>query len=129
MDKIGKVTGIGGVFIKAADCEGLKNWYQTQLGIPVDAYGWSFFWKDAEGKDCLTQWSLFEQRSTYFDPSDKPMMINYRVDNLAALLENLKEANITLVGEPQSYDYGKFAWILDPEGNKIELWEPIDSGF
>lgn len=126
---IKRVTGIGGVFFKCENPKQINEWYKTHLGIPAGDYGWSFEWKDKEGNDGMTQWSAFDAKTNYFSPSEKPFMMNYRVDNLEALLEVLKEEGVTIVGEMQSYDYGKFGWILDPEGNKIELWEPNDSGF
>lgn len=121
-----RVTGLGGFFFKCDDANATKEWYKTHLGIPVDQYGWNFQWKDNEGKDGSTQWSPFPATTKYFEPSQKQFMMNFRVDNLAALLEVLKEEGVTIVGEMESYDYGNFGWILDPEGNKIELWEPKD---
>jgi predicted enzyme related to lactoylglutathione lyase len=126
---IKRVTGIGGFFFKSENPDATKEWYKNHLGIPTDAYGWTFWWKDKDGKDCSTQWSPFESETKYFEPSEKQFMMNYRVDNLEALLAVLKEEGVTIVGEMQSFDYGKFGWILDPEGNKIELWEPIDKAF
>ena len=119
-----RVTGIGGFFFKSENPEAIRNWYRDHLGIPVNPYGWTFEWKDQEGNDGATQWSPFEANTKYFAPSEKQFMMNYRVDNLEALLEALKEEGVTVVGEMESHDYGKFGWILDPEGNKIELWEP-----
>ncbi|WP_370640691.1 VOC family protein [Flavobacterium sp. SM15] len=121
-----RVTGIGGFFFKCDDPSATKEWYKNHLGIPVDQYGWSFKWKDQQGNDCLTQWSPFDANTKYFEPSQKQFMMNFRVENLAVLLEVLKEEGVTVVGEMESYDYGNFGWILDPEGNKIELWEPKD---
>jgi D-3-phosphoglycerate dehydrogenase len=124
-----RVTGIGGVFFKSKDSKELVAWYGKHLGLKTDDYGASFWWKDAEGNDCMTQWSPFADDTTYFSPSEKQFMQNFRVENLDRLLAQLREENVTIVGEPQSFDYGKFAWILDPEGNKIELWEPADAAF
>ncbi|MGX7668841.1 VOC family protein [Flavobacterium pedocola] len=124
-----RVTGIGGFFFKCEDPNAAKEWYKNRLGIPVDQYGWSFWWKDQEGKDCMTQWSPFGADTKYFEPSQKQFMMNFRVENLEALLEVLKEEGVTIVGDMQTYDYGKFGWIMDPEGNKIELWEPVDKTF
>ena len=123
------VTGLGGFFFKSENPKLLKSWYATHLGLPVDDYGWSFWWKDSNGRDAMTQWSPFEAGTHYFDPSEKPYMINYRVDNLERLLQKLKQEGVTIVGEIETFEYGRFGWIMDPEGNKIELWEPIDSGF
>ncbi len=124
-----RVTGLGGFFFKCEDPNAIKEWYATHLGIPVDSYGWTFWWKDKDGNECSTQWSPFEAKTNYFAPSEKPFMMNYRVHDLEALLKVLKEEGVTIVGEMETYDYGKFGWIVDPEGNKIELWEPIDSAF
>lgn len=124
-----RVTGLGGFFFKTQDPDMIKTWYKEHLGIPTDQYGWTFWWKDREGKDASTQWSPFSEDTTYFEPSTKPFMMNFRVADLVGLLEVLKEEGVTIVGEMQEFDYGKFAWILDPEGNKIELWEPVDAAF
>lgn len=124
-----RVTGIGGFFFKSENPEKLRDWYRDHLGLPTDDYGCTFWWKDKEGDDCSTQWSAFEERTTYFEPSKKDFMQNFRVRNLEALLEQLKEEGVTVIGEMETYDYGKFGWILDLEGNKIELWEPIDQAF
>ena len=126
---IKRVTGLGGFFFKCDDPNATRDWYKTHLGIPTDQYGWTFWWKDKDGNDCSTQWSPFPTETKYFEPSQKPFMMNFRVDNLEALLEVLKEEGVTIVGEMESYDYGKFGWILDPDGNKIELWEPVDKAF
>jgi len=127
--KIKRVTGVGGLFFKCENPEKLKMWYQIHLGFNTDDWGCTFWWKDLENKSASTQWSPFKKETTYFKPSKKDFMFNYRVHNLKELLKKLKEEKITVVGELEEYDYGKFAWILDPEGNKIELWEPIDSAF
>jgi D-3-phosphoglycerate dehydrogenase len=124
-----RVTGIGGVFFKATNPKELVAWYGKHLGLITDEYGSTFWWKDKNGKDCSTQWSPFKEDTTYFQPSEKQFMQNFRVANLEVLLQKLALEGITIVGEMESYDYGKFGWILDPEGNKIELWEPFDSAF
>lgn len=124
-----RVTGLGGFFFKTKDPDAIKNWYKEHLGIPVDQYGWTFWWKDENGNKCSTQWSPFKEDTKYFSPSDKPFMMNFRVADLEGLLEVLRDEGVTVVGEMETYDYGKFGWILDPEGNKIELWEPVDSAF
>ncbi|SCY22959.1 D-isomer specific 2-hydroxyacid dehydrogenase, catalytic domain [Flavobacterium caeni] len=124
-----RVTGIGGFFFKSQNPTALKDWYGQHLGLNVDQWGCTFWWKDAQGNDCSTQWSPFADDTKYFDPSEKQFMQNFRVHDLDGLLDKLRAAGVTLVGTPEAYDYGKFAWILDPEGNKIELWEPIDSAF
>ena len=124
-----RVTGLGGVFFKCQDPKQLKEWYKNHLGIPVDDYGWTFWWKNSDGADCCTQWSPFEAETKYFNPSTKEFMINYRVENLEQLLIDLAAEGVTIAGKMETYDYGKFGWIVDPEGNKIELWEPIDKIF
>lgn len=124
-----RVTGIGGVFFKSENPSQLRDWYKKHLGLNTDNYGWSFWWKDKEGNDALTQWSPFAANTTYFQPSEKQFMQNFRVHDLDSLLVKLKEEGVTIVGEPEAFDYGKFGWILDPEGNKIELWEPNDRAF
>jgi len=124
-----RVTGLGGFFFKTKNPDKIKQWYGKHLGLPIDDYGCTFWWKDNEGKKCTTQWSPFKEDSNYFQPSDKPFMMNFRVENLEVLLQTLKDEGVAVIGEIEVYDYGKFGWILDPEGHKIELWEPIDSAF
>jgi D-3-phosphoglycerate dehydrogenase len=124
-----RVTGIGGFFFKSKNSKELVAWYGKHLGLKTDAYGATFWWKDKEGSDCSTQWSPFAEDTSYFAPSEKEFMQNFRVHNLEQLLITLKAEGVTIVGEMESYDYGKFGWILDPEGNKIELWQPIDAAF
>jgi len=123
-----KVTGIGGVFFKCEDPERTKTWYEQNLGIESDQYGGKFVWRDRDdaSKECLTAWSPMPSSTNYYDPSKSEFMINYRVDNLDGLLAELKSAGVEIVGEPETYEYGKFAWIIDPDGRKVELWEPID---
>lgn len=124
-----RVTGIGGLFFKTKDPKGSKDWYKKHLGFNTDDYGATFWWNDKDGNDCSTQWSPFKDDTTYFQPSKKDFMFNYRVEDLEALLKVLKTEGVTIVGDMETYDYGKFAWILDNEGHKIELWQPIDSAF
>ncbi len=124
-----RVTGLGGFFFKCEDPDQVKDWYKKHLGIPTDQYGWTFWWKDKKGNDCSTQWSPMNQDTKYFKPSQKQFMMNFRVENLVELLSILKKEGVTVVGEIEEYEYGKFGWILDPEGNKLELWEPIDKAF
>lgn len=124
-----RVTGIGGFFFKSKDYKKLVAWYGKHLGLKTDQYGSTFWWKDNDGNDCSTQWSPFSEDTTYFSPSEKQFMQNFRVENLEALLEKLKQEGVTIIGDMETYEYGKFGWILDPEGNKIELWEPIDRAF
>lgn len=126
-----KVTGIGGIFFKCKDSQKVKEWYNTHLGLNTDDYGAMFEWRDVEdsSKKCTTQWSPFKDTTTYFEPSTKDFMINYRVDNLEALVNQLKEEGVTVLDNIETYDYGKFVHILDNEGNKIQLWEPVDEAF
>ncbi|MES1214193.1 MAG: VOC family protein [Bacteroidota bacterium] len=123
-----KVTGIGGVFFKCKDPNKMKEWYNTHLGLGAGAYGATFEWRedaDPEKKGSTT-WNPFSETTKYFEPSAKDFMINYRVENLEALVEELKKEGVTIVDTIESYDYGKFVHILDMEGNKIQLWEPKD---
>lgn len=120
-----KVTGIGGVFFKCKDPNAVNEWYKTHLGFDTTPYGTSFEWLEKDtGNKGITQWNLFPESSTYFEPSDKDFMINYRVDDLESLVEELKKQGVVIVDEIESYDYGKFVHILDIEGNKIQLWQP-----
>ena len=124
-----RVTGLGGFFFKTKDPDAIKNWYKKHLGIPTDRYGWTFWWKDKDGNDCATQWSPMNSDTSYFKPSKSEFMMNFRVENLVELLEVLKKEGVTVVGEIEEFEYGKFGWILDPDGNKLELWEPVDEAF
>lgn len=123
-----RVTGIGGIFFKAGNPEKIKEWYKKHLGLDTDQYGTNFEWR--QGADPaqygFTQWSPFSQNTTYFEPSGKEFMINYRVENLETLVEELKKEGVIIVDEIETFDYGKFVHILDIEGNKLELWEPND---
>jgi predicted enzyme related to lactoylglutathione lyase len=125
-----KVTGIGGVFFKAADPKALAQWYQKHLGIEFgDQSYFSFEWINHNNPNVpgQTAFSFFKESTDHFQPSEKPFMINFRVKDLVELLAELKKENVQIVGEMQEFDgYGKFGWIMDPDGNKIELWEPID---
>lgn len=131
VNKNKKVTGIGGIFFKCKSPEKMKSWYSKHLGLVTNEYGSVFEFRktDTPQKKAYTVWSPFEEDTEYFDPSDKEFMVNYRVENLVELLEELRAARIEIVGEIETYEYGKFAHILDPEGNKIELWEPVDQVF
>jgi predicted enzyme related to lactoylglutathione lyase len=137
-----RVTGIGGIFFKSEDPARLYAWYEKHLGIKAatDGSGAIFPWStpqeetDANSSDDLkansggmTVWSIFPRSTKYFDPSSSPFMINYCVENLDALLEELKKEGVTIDPRREDYDYGRFAWIMDPDGNRIELWEPRSS--
>ncbi len=121
-----KVTGIGGIFFKCKDATKMGEWYKEHLGIDAGPYGASFEWReDADpAKKGLTQWTPFAETTKYFDPSTKDFMINYRVENLEALVEELKKEGVTIVDTIEGSEYGKFVHIVDVEGNKVQLWEP-----
>ncbi len=123
-----RVTGIGGIFFKCKDPGKLKEWYKTHLGIDANEYGATFEWKESadSSKNGSTQWSPFAETTKYFEPSQKDFMINYRVAHLEALVEELKKEGVMVLDKMETYDYGKFVHIMDLEGNKIELWEPIE---
>ena len=123
-----KVTGIGGIFFKCKDPKKMTEWYQKNLGLNTNPYGATFEWyEEADStKKGQTQWTPFPETTKYFEPSTKDFMINYRVENLEALVEELKTNGVTIVDSIESYDYGKFVHILDAEGNKVQLWEPKD---
>jgi len=125
-----KVTGIGGVFFKATAPKELAQWYATHLGIPLEAWGGAIFdWgRDQEVQTAkgVTVWHLAEADGDWFSPSTSQVMINYRVDDLVALLAQLNAAGIETIKGPDEEFNGLFAWVMDPEGNKVELWEPRD---
>ncbi len=126
-----KVTGIGGIFFKCQDVNKMKDWYGSNLGLVTNEYGSVFEFRSSDepqNKGYLN-WSPMNEDTKYFKPSDKEFMINYRVENIESLVEELKESGVTVLDEIASYEYGKFVHILDPENNKIELWEPIDASF
>ncbi len=125
-----KVTGIGGIFFKADNPTELGKWCQENLGVLVDDDGFTMFhWREADAPERTGQtiWSLFPKETHYFDPSPASCMINYQVANLERMLAQLREAGVTITGEVVE-EYGRFAWVMDPEGNKIELWEPTVPG-
>ncbi|MEW6361580.1 MAG: VOC family protein [Pyrinomonadaceae bacterium] len=128
-----KVTGIGGIFFKSQkDHKALAAWYRDHLGLNLEVWGGAILrWpNDAADDGGLTVWSVAAPDSKWFAPSDSNFMINYRVDDLDEMLLQLKESGVEIVSGPESHENGKFAWIMDPDGNKIELWEPkaMDSG-
>lgn len=129
--KNNKVTGIGGVFFKCKHPQKTKDWYATNLGLKTDEYGALFESRNTNKPEQKTylQWSPFQEDTTYFSPSEKEFMINYRVGDLEALEKELKAAGVTILDEIETFEYGKFLHILDPDGNKIELWEPVDEVF
>lgn len=123
-----RVTGIGGIFFKCKDPKKLREWYQSHLGLNTNQYGTVFEWYQGadSSKKGFSQWSPFSETTKYFEPSTKEFMINYRVENLATLIEELKKQGVTVTDTLQTVEYGKFVHIMDIEGNKIELWEPND---
>lgn len=123
------ITGIGGIFFKSKNPEQLKQWYRTHLGLKLNDYGAMFAQGYGSDRKEYLQWSPMPETTDYFKPSDQPFMINFRVQELEALVAQLKAADVPIVDEIATYEYGKFVHVLDPEGNNIELWEPIDSAF
>ena len=124
-----KVTGIGGILFKCKDPGKMNEWYKTHLGFETSSYGTSFEWRQAEDptKKGSTQWCPFAETTKYFDPSTNNFMINYRVENLETLVEQLKMEGVTFVDNIEDSEYGKFVHIIDLEGNKVELWEPKEN--
>ena len=122
-----RVTGIGGIFFKARDPQKLQAWYRTHLGIDVQDWGGtSFRWRDDDTPERpgMTVWTVFPSSSKYFAPSEAPFMINYRVADLHAALADLRAAGCEVDAKTQDSEFGKFGWVMDPEGNRVELWEP-----
>jgi len=124
--KMKRVTGIGGIFFKCQDPEKVRDWYKTHLGLDMSPYGSKFDWREDgdSTKKGYTLWTPFPDKTKYFDPSGKDFMINYRVENIEALVEELKKEGVTVLDKIEAYEYGKFVHIVDLEGNKIELFEP-----
>ena len=129
--KMRKVTGIGGIFFKCKDPKIMREWYQKHLGLNTNQYGAVFEWR--QGADStrkgFTQWSPFGEKTKYFEPSTKDFMINYRVENLEALVDELKKEDVAIADKIETVEYGKFVHIIDVEGNKVELWEPNDIAY
>ncbi len=123
-----KVTNIGGIFFKSSNPASSREWYAKHLGFSTDKYGTIFEWRDLDApeKKGSTVWNAFASDTKYFQPSEKDFMINLRVEDLEWLLGELKKEGIEQIGKMQVYEYGKFAHIMDPDGNKLELWEAID---
>jgi predicted enzyme related to lactoylglutathione lyase len=122
-----RVTGIGGIFFKAKDAAALQAWYKRHLGIDVQEWGGTAFnWADSEGNATggSTIWSIGSNDGDQFAPSQAPFMINYRVEDLYALVEALKQEGCNVLEKIDDSEFGKFAWVIDPEGNKVELWQP-----
>ena len=122
-----RVTGIGGIFFKAKDAETLRAWYRRHLGLDIQEWGGvTFPWHEphAPGREGATVWTIFAGASTYFAPSSAPFMINYRVEDLRRVLADLRAEGCDVDERTEESEYGKFGWVMDPEGNRLELWEP-----
>lgn len=122
-----RVVGIGGIFIKAKDSTALRHWYSKHLGMDIDDWGGMIFnWNgpDTDGENVSTTWSIFDESSTYFSPSDRPFMVNYIVKDLHRVLADLRSEGCAVDEKTEASEYGNFGWVMDPEGNRIELWEP-----
>ena len=130
-DTIPKVTGIGGIFFRSKNPKEIREWYGKNLGLAIDDYGSPFEFRNANNPEAINylRWAPFDEETDYFTPSEKDFMINYRVHNIEGLVKKLRENGVTIVDSIEVFEYGKFVHIMDPEGNKIELWEPIDSYF
>jgi predicted enzyme related to lactoylglutathione lyase len=123
-----KVTGIGGIFMKTSDVAATRKWYQEMLGIDADPNwnGYAFQWREHDAPDTVGQtiWSLMPSTTKYFNPSTAPFMVNYRVKDVHAMIAQLRAAGAQVDDKIDESEYGKFGWVMDPEGNRIELWEP-----
>jgi len=126
-----KVTGIGGIFFKCEKPDKMKDWYAKNLGLKTNEYGALFEFRksDKPAEKGYLNWSPFDEDTDYFEPSDKDFMINYRVENIEELVAELEKNGVPVLDKIETYEYGKFVHILDPENNKIELWEPVDPVF
>ena len=129
VDTVPKVTGIGGIFFFSDNPAETHAWYNKNLGLEVDDYGAVFEFRNANNPSDINylRWGIFKTGNSYFSPSEKDFMINYRVQNIEGLVRRLKENGATVLDTIATYDYGKFVHVLDLDGNKLELWEPIDS--
>ena len=130
-DTTPRVTGIGGIFFFSDSPALAKKWYEKNLGLKINDYGSTFEYRNANDSSQINylQWAPFKNGSKYFSPSNKDFMINYRVQNIDGLVRKLKANNVIIVHSIETFDYGKFVHIVDAEGTKIELWEPVDSVF
>jgi predicted enzyme related to lactoylglutathione lyase len=126
-----RVTGIGGIFFKARDPKALGEWYRNHLGIDVQEWGGTAFrWNEPEAcPEGITVWSLFPADTKYFEPGSSPFMVNYRVADLAGILAALRAEGCNVDDKTETSEYGRFGWVVDPEGNRIELWEPPPGRF
>ena len=127
MSQPGRVVGIGGIFFKSANQKQMQEWYGKHLGLADSGYGVMLPWreKDNPENEQMTIWNIFPGNTNYFEPSPAPFMLNYIVDDLDALLDRLAKAGVRIDPKRQNESYGRFAWIYDPDGNKIELWQPL----
>lgn len=127
MSEKGRIIGIGGIFFKSENPQQMKDWYGQNLGLSDSGHGVMLPWREAENPDSeqMTVWSVFPGSTKYFEPSKASFMVNYIVDDLDALLDRLKAAGVNIDPKRQDESYGRFAWIYDPDGNKVELWQPI----
>ena len=120
-----RVTGIGGIFFKAKDPAKLREWYRQHLGIEAESWGFAFQWQDdPSSANGQTTWAPFPDETKYFAPSEKPFMINFRVADLNGLLTDLRAEGVEVEAKAEESEFGKFSWVMDPEGNRLELWEP-----
>jgi predicted enzyme related to lactoylglutathione lyase len=127
-----RVTGIGGIFFKATDPERLREWYRAHLGIDVQPWGgYAFEWQGGHAGEehGITVWNVFAADTQYFEPSKAAFMVNYRVEDLHALLGALRAEGCDVIDKVEESEFGRFGWVVDPEGNKIELWEPPPGRF
>ena len=124
-----RVRGVGGIFFKAVDPERLSKWYRDILGLPIEPFGGAFFrWSQLDAsKGAGTVFSPFKSDTEYFSPSEKPFMFNFVVDDLDAMLKQARDAGAVVDDKITEESYGKFGWIMDPEGNRIELWQPLET--
>jgi len=118
-----KVIGFGGIFLRCRNVEETRSWYSKHLGIHMESWGAQFFYKDDPHPEACSNLSFFKTNTEYFAPSESSFMINFRVEDLDALVTALRAEGVPLIGDPVTEEFGKFAWVMDPEGNKIELWE------
>ncbi|MFN8591200.1 MAG: VOC family protein [Thermomicrobiales bacterium] len=129
MSQQGRILGIGGIFFKSAHQQQMQEWYASHLGLADSGQGVMLQWREHDNpeREQMTVWSIFPGDTTYFAPSPAPFMLNYIVDDLDALLDRLANEGVRIDPNRQDESYGRFAWIYDPDGNKIELWQPVDS--
>jgi catechol 2,3-dioxygenase-like lactoylglutathione lyase family enzyme len=129
MSSQGRILGIGGIFFKSANQQEMRDWYAQHLGLADGGHGFILPWREKENpeKEQMTVWSIFPGSTKYFEPGSASFMVNYIVDDLDALLARLEKEGVRIDPQRQDESYGRFAWIYDPDGNKIELWQPPGS--